>query len=101
MNSPNSRGKKPPALAQMPRELQGFVLGEAEYTPKPGIEAVREREVDDAIVSAERNGGLGRVPCQRREALASAAGKKDRHHMVHVDTSIGFRFTDANCDSNR
>ena len=42
------------------------------------VDQVREREVDQPVVAAERHGGLGAVGGQRREALALAAGQHHR-----------------------
>jgi len=50
------------------------------------VEAVGEGDVDDAIHSAEGDGGLGAVASKRIKALSSAASKKDSESVFHQIT---------------
>jgi hypothetical protein len=62
------------------------------------IEAVGESDIDDAVHSAESDGGLGAVASERIEALSGAAGKKDsecvfhRHAADFLEAALGFSF---------
>ena len=49
------------AGADIAVELQGLVLGQDAYSVDTGVGAVGQGEVDDAVFSAEGNGGLGYV----------------------------------------
>ncbi len=48
-----------------------------------GVDAVGQREVDDPVLATERDGGLGALLRQDREALAFPARKDDRHGPLH------------------
>jgi hypothetical protein len=58
-----------------------LVLGEHRDPEHPGVDEVRQREVDQPIQPAERDGRLGPVQGQRREALALTAGEHDTEHL--------------------
>ena len=47
------------------------------------VDAVGQREVDDAIQAAERHGRLGAVARQRLQACALAAGQNQRQNVFH------------------
>src|SRR4051812_2724246 len=49
-----------------------------------GVNAVAEREIDDSILAAERNGGLGPLPGQNRKALPLATGQDNGDHTTHT-----------------
>ena len=48
-----------------------------------GVDEVREREVDEPVVAAERHRGLGAVERQRQQALALAARQHDPEDAWH------------------
>ena len=78
-----------PANVDVAIEADGLVLREQKHAAQPTIEAVRQREVDDAIAAAERHGGLGSIACQRFKPGALATGKHHRDDiadpfLVHV-----------------
>ena len=50
----------------------------------PRVDAVREREVDDPVLAAERHRGLGADPGEDRQALALTAGEDHRHRPLHA-----------------
>ena len=54
-----------PAEVDVPVEAHRLVLGEHEVLPHAAVEAVREREVDDPIGPAERNGRFRPIPRER------------------------------------
>ena len=64
-------------------EAERFVLREDENAPQVAVDAIGERDVDDAVDAAEGNGGLGAVPRQRPEPLALPAGQEDTDGVAH------------------
>ena len=48
---------------------------------RPGVDAVGEREVDDAVGAAEGHRGLGAVARERVQPLARPARQQHRHHV--------------------
>ena len=84
-------------LVQIPRnsdadvriELERHVLGQHAHGVNTGIDAVREREIDDAVLSAERHGRLCHLRGQNSEPASLAAGKQHGYHFFldHTLTS--------------
>jgi len=72
------RTQKRPAHLQMPQQAVRFVLGEDSYAADVRIEAIRQREVDDAELAAEKHGGLGAAVGQLLEPTATAARQHQR-----------------------
>ena len=66
----------------------GAVLGQDEHPVDPRVHAVGQREVDDPVLAAERDGGLGAVIREDGEALAGATGQDDGND-VHRRTPHG------------
>jgi len=64
--------------------LKGFVLREYENAAEIRIDAIGERDVDDAIESAKRNGRLGAVASQGPQPFALASGKKYNDGIAHI-----------------
>ena len=56
MYSPSSAIENVPSGADVPVERMGLVLDQDRNLAQAGVQAVAEREVDDAILPAERNG---------------------------------------------
>ena len=77
-----------PADVDVPVEAHRLVLREDQVLANAAVEAVREREVDDAIDAAERHRRLGAVAGQRLQPRTLAAGQDHRQDFLHVD-SIG------------
>jgi hypothetical protein len=77
-------GEWGPPGADMAVQAQGFVLGEHEDTAQIRVDAIRKRDVNDAVESAERNGGLGAVASERPQTLALASGKEYSDGIPHV-----------------
>ena len=71
-----------PAHADVPVERQRLVLRRDEDAPQPGVDAVAQREVDDAVRAAEVHRRLGALLRQRIEPLAGAAGEHDDEAVV-------------------
>ena len=64
-------------------ERARVVLGQDDDVVDVRVDAVRQREVDDPVLAAERDGRLGALLGQDRQALALAAGKDHRHRPLH------------------
>ena len=68
-----------PAQADVVVERARVVLGQDDDVVDVRVDAVREREVDDPVLAAERHGRLGPLLGQDREALALATREDHRH----------------------
>ncbi len=62
--------RQPPGRGDVPPEALALVLRQHGDLELPGVDEVREGEIDQPVVAAERDGRLGPVDRQRREALA-------------------------------
>ncbi len=71
----------PPRLGDVPVEAVRLVLREHDDLAEPRVDEIRDREVDQPVLSAERNGGLGAVRGQGHQALALAAGEDDSEDL--------------------
>ena len=84
-----------PAHPDVAVERERFVLRRNEDAAQPGVDAVAEREVDDAIGPAKVHGRLGPLLGERIEPLARAAGQDDDKTVVeerrHDPISCGAR----------
>ena len=88
------RGHRRHVVAQQRRQAPGggdvavqrvaLVLREHDDPPVAGVDQVRQREVDQPVVAAERDRRLGAVERQRRQPLALAPRQDDREHVVLV-----------------
>ncbi len=72
-----------PAEADVVVERAGVVLGEDDDVVDVRVHAVREREVDDPVLAAERDGRLGPDRREDRQALTFATGQDDGHRPLH------------------
>ena len=63
-----------PRAVDVPIETGGLVLRKHQDFPQPAVDAVREREIDDAVDAAERNGGLGAIDGEGLETRPLSAG---------------------------
>ena len=59
-------------------------LGEHEHVAQIGVQAVADRDVDEPVLAADRNGRLRALEGQRKEARPASAPEDDRQHVVHV-----------------
>ena len=64
------------AVADIIVEFQGLVLGEHPHSVDAGVDAVGQREINDAVLAAEGHRRLGGVLGQHIQAAALAAGQK-------------------------
>ena len=77
-----------PAEMDVPVEAGRLVLREDQNLANPAVQTVGQREIDDAIRTPERNGGLGPIAGQRLEARPFSAGQHDRQDILHRAFSI-------------
>jgi hypothetical protein len=66
-----------PAFADVAIEREGFVLSEDVDVAKVGVDAVREGDIDNPVLTGKGNSGLGAVTGERKQALPSATGKQN------------------------
>ena len=78
-----------PPHADVVVERSRVVLGEDDDVVDVGVHAVREREVDDPVLPAERDGRLRPHGREDGEPLALAAGEDHRHRPLHWDPPRG------------
>ena len=82
-----------PAFADVPVERKGLVLRQDKDPAQAGVDAVREREVNDAVNPAEGHGGFGPVASQRVETLARTAGQQAYQCVLRVmEHGVGSSF---------
>ena len=79
-----------PAAADVAVEAERFVLRENEDAAQVAVQAIRKRDVDDAIDAAERNRRLGAVARQRPEPLALAARQQNTDRVAHGRHGVRF-----------
>ena len=72
------RAQKRPAHLQVAQQAVRLVLGQDADPADVRIEAVRQREIDDAELAAEEHGGLGAPVGQLFQPAAAAAGQDQR-----------------------
>ena len=72
-----------PAAAHVAIEAEGFVLGKNEDAAQLAIQAIGERDVNDAVDAAEGDGRLGAIASERPKAFALATGQQDRKCVAH------------------
>src|SRR5581483_2901015 len=63
-----------PTFADVPVQGQGLVLSEDVNPPQVGVDAVRKRDVDDAVNTTKRDRRLGTVTGEGIESLACPSG---------------------------
>ena len=77
------RYHRTPALADVAVERQRLVLGQDVDMAQVGVDAVRECDVDDAVLPGKRHRGLGAISCERKKSLAGTTGKQDAQRISH------------------
>ena len=91
--------RQPPGRGHVPVEAVALVLRQHDDLVVVRVDQVREREVDQPVVAAERDGGLGAVGGQRGEALALAAGQHHRQDLAHPRISCASAMICSRCSS--
>jgi hypothetical protein len=74
--------RQPPGLRHVAVERVRLVLRQHHDLGQPGVDEVRESEVDQAVLAAERHRGLGAVRREGHEALSLAAGEDDAEDLL-------------------
>ena len=69
------------AVTNVAVQLQGTILGQHTHGINAGIDTVGKGEVNDAILAAERNGGLGHVTGQSVQSAALSASQQHSHNF--------------------
>ena len=77
-------GEGRPARTDVAVQAECLVLSKDEDAAEIRIDAVGERDVDDAVERAEGNGRLGAVASERPEAFALASGKQYDDGIPHI-----------------
>ena len=73
-----------PARADVVVQRARVVLRQDEDVVDLGVDAVRQREVDDPVLARERHGGLGADGRQDRQPLTFPTGKNDGGDRLHA-----------------
>ena len=92
--------RQAPGRRHVPVEAVALVLRQHGDLEIAGVDEVREREVDEPVVAAERHRGLGAVERQRQQALALAARQHDPEDAWHrhVPTLLAERLREQALD---
>ena len=77
----------PPAERDVAIQAHRLVLREHENAAQAAVEAIRQREIDDAIDAAKRHGRLGPIARQRPQPRSFAPGQYDRQNFLHRQRS--------------
>ncbi len=72
---------EPPGLGDAAVEAVGLVLGQHHDLAKAGVQQVAQREVEETVAAAERDGGLRAVRGERHQALSLTAGENDAEDL--------------------
>ena len=97
MNSPSSWATMPvPAFADVAVERERLVLRQDVDPAQVGVDAVGERDVDDAVLAAKRNGRLGAIARQRKQPLTCATGQQYAESVFHLLHNSESRSRSAN-----
>src|SRR4051812_9107848 len=72
-------------LRYVPMERGGVKLRKQVNALQPGVDAVGNRNIDEAILAGERDGGLRAFARERKEARPLAAAHDDRKNVPNVD----------------
>jgi len=80
--------EEPPPLIEVPVQARRLVLRQHQDLAQVGIDAVREREVDDPVNAPQRDRRLGPVSSQRLQARAPAPGQHNGQYVsIHQTAS--------------
>ena len=77
-----------PAEPDVVVERARVVLRQDDHVRDVRVHAVGQGEVDDPVLAAERDGGLGALLRQDREPLALASRQDHRHRLLHARSPI-------------
>ncbi len=71
-------------LADVLVQALGVVLGEHEHSPQPQVEAVRDGNVDEAVLAGDGDGRLGALLGEGEEPAPAATREDHGDAVVHV-----------------
>jgi hypothetical protein len=71
-----------PCQTYMPLQRSGFILCQYIHPAKPGIHAIADGKIDDAVYPTERNRGLRAVFGQRPQPFTLTAGHNECQHIL-------------------
>jgi len=77
-----------PAAHQVANQRVRLVLREYAHAADTGIEAVRERKIDDAVLAAEEQAGLGAPVRQFVQSRSLAAREYERQRVPREQTDV-------------
>ena len=81
---------QPVALRHVTIERGGIELRQHEDAPQVRMQAVADRDVDEAVLAADRHGRLGTRPREREEAVPAATAQDEGQHRMHgAHTLVG------------
>jgi hypothetical protein len=83
MYSPSSAIENVPSRADMTVERMRFVLDQDGHLPQAGVQAVAQREIDDAIFPAERHRRFRALLGKRIQAFALPARQHHGEDLSH------------------
>ena len=75
---------RPPAFADVAIEGERLVLGKDVDATQIGVDAVGQRDVDDAVLPGKRNGRLGTIAGQGKQPFTGATGKQNTKRISHI-----------------
>ena len=76
--------KPPPTKIDVAIQAHRFELGQQQHAHQAAVQAIGQREIDDAVGAAEGDRRLGPVSSQRLEAFSAATGQDYRQGVFHV-----------------
>ncbi len=84
MNSPSSLATTGPQPSRMWRfRRERLVLREDVDVPEIGVDAVGERDIDNAVLAGEGDRGLGSIASEGKETFAGATGQQNTKRISH------------------
>src|SRR5581483_1996234 len=83
-----ARNDSAPSFTDVAIERERFVLREDINLAKVGVDAVRECDVDDAVVAPEGHSRLGAVARKWEKTLAGASGQQDSECVLHECSDV-------------
>ena len=81
----------PVGLRHVPVERRRIELREDEDPLEARVHAVADRDVDQAVLAAERHGGFRAHPGEGKEAGAASAAEDEREYVVHIQPHSSVR----------
>jgi hypothetical protein len=82
-----------PPFADVPVQRQRLVLGQDINLAQPGVDAVGERDVDDAVMPAKRHCRFGPIAREWKQPLSCPASKQYSKCVSHSPSAPAFLFS--------